>query len=476
MKKGAIVELDIIDIAFGGKGISKVDTDTGQFVVFTPNTIPGQKVKARIVKKKKNFAESKLIEVITPAKIEVSNQFQPIPGAPYSNLPIKTQEEYKKTTALELYKRIGKIEDIEDKFDEFISSPSIWHYRNKMEYSFAAIRFDLETKKEIDDFGLGFKHRGTWWAVENLDKDSGLFDKLLEDQLKEIRTFCIDSGLPAWHAPRKEGFFRFFVVRKSYKTNGLLINFVTSSAGLEKFKMQNFVDFILQLLPNCVEGILHTINDDIGDRVHPNSGKSSLLYGKEKITENLLGLDFDISMQSFFQTNPSCAEKLYQKTIDYVLENISYSKADVLMDLFCGTGTISQLISNQTGTGQVIGVDLIPEAIADAKENALRNNISSIQFFAEDVGKFLKAHPDYQSRIKTIVIDPPRAGIAPKTLQKIIALEAQRIVYVSCNPSTQARDTIVLLEKGYELKKISLVDQFPHTAHIEAIALYELRK
>ena len=475
MKKGTVLELDIIDIAFGGKGIAKIETEQGQYVLFTPNSLPGQKIKARVVKKKKKYAECKLIEVIQASESEIDNDFQQIPGAPFSRLPIEQQEHYKKQTTFELYKRIGKIENIEDLFDEFISSPQVWHYRNKMEYSFAAIRYDLESKEELDDFGLGFKHRGTWWSVENLDGDSGLFDKELEESLKTIRQFCINSGLPAWHAPKKEGFFRYLVVRKSYINNGLLINFVTSSAGIDQFDMPGFVDLVNKLLPNRIVGILHTLNDDIGDRVHPNDGKSSVLYGQEKITEELLGLTFEVSMQSFFQTNPKCAERLYQKTIDYVLENKDYIQEDVLMDLFCGTGTIAQLLANQTNSGKIIGVDLIPEAIKDAEENAKRNNVKSIEYYAEDVGKFLKNHPEYQGNIKTIIIDPPRAGIAPKTLKKVIDLNANRIVYVSCNPSTQARDTQELTENGYELKKIALVDQFPHTGHVEAIALFELR-
>jgi 23S rRNA (uracil-5-)-methyltransferase RumA len=176
-------------------------------------------------------------------------------------------------------------------------------------------------------------------------------------------------------------------------------------------------------------------------------------------------------MQSFFQTNPKCAEKLYQKVIDYVQD--TDQKQEVIMDLFCGTGTIGQLISSKIPGAEVIGVDIVPEAISDAKKNAKRNGVEGLTFYAADVGKFLQEYPQYNGTISTVVLDPPRAGIAPKTLKKVVYLNAPRIVYVSCNPATQARDAEYLVSCGYQLKKVSLVDQFPHTSHVESIILFE---
>ena len=469
--KGKILTLDVKDMAFGGKGIARVDTDKGEFVFFIPNTIPGQRIEARVAKSKNSFAECKLLNVIEPAPTEVENEFQAIPGAPYATLPIGEQEQLKKSTALELYKRIGHQANIEDLFDEYISSPDVWHYRNKMEYSFSCIKYDLEKKEEVDDaFALGFKHRGTWWAVENLDKDSGLFDTQLENELKNIRSFCEKSGLPAWHPPRSHGFFRFFVVRKSVVNDQLLINFVTSSADMEQFDFDGFVALLKTTFGKRLAGILHTINDETGDRVHPNNGNYRLLFGEETIQEEILGLNFNISMKSFFQTNPNCAKSLYAKTADYVMEE--GRKPGVIMDLFCGTGTIGQILAKKTGE-KIIGVDIVAEAIRDAKKNAEENGVSGLDFYAADVGKFLLQYPQYKGNIATIVLDPPRAGIAPKTLKKVIDLGASRIVYVSCNPATQARDTEELMQNGYVLKKISFVDQFPHTAHVEAVTLFE---
>ncbi len=473
VKRGEVIELLIEDYAFGGKGIGKIRSELGEFVVFVPNTLPGQLVKARVTKSQKKYAECKLVEVLKPSEDEIAMDYQEIPGAPYIKLPIEKQHNYKHTSTLDLFKRIGKVANIENLFDEFVSSPNLFHYRNKMEYSFSAIGFDSVKNTDVDEFTLGFKKRGVWWMGVNLEKDSGLFDKAVEDNIKNIKTYCEKTGLAPWHGPRKEGFFRYFVVRKSYKTNELLFNLVTTSGDLDKFNLDKFANYLVELFGDRVAGLLHTINDEIGDRTIATSGSIQLVYGKDKIVEELLGLNFEISMKSFFQTNPKSAEKLYSKVIDYALENKEAIDNTVVMDLFCGTGTIGQILASKGSNTKIIGVDIVASAIADAKKNAKRNNIEGVEFYAADVGKFLFEHPEFKNKIRTIILDPARAGIAPKTLKKIINLNADRMVYVSCNPATQARDTEQLIEAGYNLKKISLVDQFPHTSHIETVVLFE---
>ena len=473
VKRNQVLELKIEDYAFGGKGIARIHSEEGSFVVFIPNTLPGQLVKAQIKKSSKKYAEAKLIDVITPSEDEVEVEYQDIPGAPYIQLPIDLQHKYKKESTLSLFKRIGKVENIEDLFDEFITSPNVFHYRNKMEYGFSAIGYDRINKTDKDEFTLGFKRRGVWWMGDNLEKDSGLFDKQMEDNLKNIRNYCEETGLEPWHGPRKEGFFRYLVVRKSYKTDELLFNLVTTSPELDKFDLNKFASFLKDIFGERLAGLLHTINDETGDRTIATSGSLELVSGKDKIVEELLGLNFEISMKSFFQTNPKCAEKLYSKVVEYVLEDKTKVDNTVVMDLFCGTGTIGQIVASKSENAKIVGVDIVASAIKDAQKNAKRNNIEGLQFYAADVGKFLIAHPEYKNKIKTIILDPARAGIAPKTLQKIIDLNADRMVYVSCNPATQARDTELLSEAGYTIKKISLVDQFPHTSHIETVVLFE---
>jgi 23S rRNA (uracil1939-C5)-methyltransferase len=473
VKKNQVLALKIEEYAFGGKGIAKIRSEEGDFVVFVPNTLPGQLVKVQISKSSKKYAEAKLIDVLEPSEDEVEVPFQDIPGAPYIQLPIELQHQYKKESTLSLFKRIGKVANIEDLFDEFVSSPNVFHYRNKMEYGFSAIGYDRIAKRDKDEFTLGFKRRGVWWMGDNLNKDSGLFDKQMEDELMNIRSYCIETGLPPWHGPKREGFFRYFVVRKSFKTNELLCNLVTTSGDLDQFDLKKFAAFLKGIFGERLAGLLHTINDETGDRTIATAGSIDLVYGKDKIVEELLGLNFEISMKSFFQTNPKCAEKLYSKVIEYVLEDKTKVDNTVIMDLFCGTGTIGQIVASKSKNAKIVGVDIVDSAIADAKKNAKRNHIAGLQFYAADVGKFLVAHPEYKNKIKTIILDPARAGIAPKTLQKIIGLNADRMIYVSCNPATQARDTEILREAGYEIKKISLVDQFPHTAHIETVVLFE---
>jgi 23S rRNA (uracil-5-)-methyltransferase RumA len=473
VKKNQVLELRIEDYAFGGKGIARIKSEEGSFVIFVPNTLPGQLVKAQISKSSKNYAEAKLIDVLESSEDEVEVPFQDIPGAPYIQLPVELQHKYKKESTLTLFKKIGKVENIEDLFDEFVSSPNLFHYRNKMEYGFSAIGYDRIAKHDKDEFTLGFKRRGVWWMGDNLEKDSGLFDKQLEDNLKNIRQYCIETGLEPWHGPKKIGFFRYFVVRKSFKTDELLCNLVTTSPELENFDLQKFASFLKGIFGDRLAGLLHTINDETGDRTIATAGTIDLVYGKDKVVEELLGLNFEISMKSFFQTNPKCAEKLYNKVVEYVLEDKSKVDNTVVMDLFCGTGTIGQIVASKSKNAKIVGVDIVASAIKDAKKNAKRNKIEGLQFYAADVGKFLIAHPEYQDKIKTIILDPARAGIAPKTLRKIIRLNADRMVYVSCNPATQARDTELLREAGYQMKKISLVDQFPHTSHIETVVLFE---
>lgn len=472
MKRGDEISVHITDYAFGGRGIAKLETEQGHFVVFVDNTFPGQTVRVRIETKRKNYAEAKLLEVEQRSEFETEQRFQEISGGPYIHVPVAKQEEVKQESTLTNFERLSGIKTVREHFDGLISSPKHYFYRNKMEYSFSSIEHDLETNEELDDaFALGFKRRGTWWKVESLNKASGMFDEEWENKLREIRLYLKATNLPAWHPPKKIGFFRHIVVRKSFYTNQILINLVTSTDEEKQFNVSRFADYLQKLLPGRIAGLWHTENDNVADRAKIENGTSKLIFGQEVIEEVLSGLTFQISMESFFQTNPACAELLYAKALDYVFEE-DIPQEKVVMDLFCGTGTIGQLLAKRNPNVKIVGVDIIEKAIEDAKKNAKKNGIHSIDFYAADVGKFLKEYPNYQGNISCIVLDPPRAGIAPKTLQKVIDLGAENIVYISCNPSTQARDANTLSEAGYTLEKYALADQFPHTGHIESIAKF----
>jgi 23S rRNA (uracil-5-)-methyltransferase RumA len=472
--RGEVITVTIDAYAFGGRGIAKIPKDDSHFIVFVDNAFPGQTVRAKIDVKRKQHAEAKLIEVLERASCEEVTDFQEISGAPYLFVPMEVQRAMKTSSTLTTFSKISGFRGMDSCFDGYIESPNVYGYRNKMEYSFSSIEHVVESGEEKDGaFALGFKRRGTWWKVENLNRPSGLFDEAWERNLPVLRDFLEQSDLPAWHPPRKTGFYRHLVVRKSFKDDRLLVHLVTSSEGLKSFDAQAFVDKVIALHGVRIAGIQHTINDDVADRSKIENGRTRLLYGLPLVEEDLLGLTFQMRMESFFQTNPKCAELLYQKAIDYLLED--YAEREEILDLFCGTGTIAQLIAARKSNVTITGVDIVPEAIEDARENAKKNGLNNVTFFAADVGKFLKEHPAFEGKIGALMLDPPRAGIAPKTLLKTIALGAQKIVYISCNPSTQARDASVLFDAGYTLEKFCLVDQFPHTGHIESIAKFVKR-
>ena len=471
-KKGEELIGNVVDMAYGGKGIVKINMGKRDYIIFISNTITGQTIKYKIIKRKENYAEGRLIEIVKRSEIEKKIPYQSISGAPYSTLDISYQHQLKKHQVFELMTKIGGVDSIENKFESFIKSPSIWHYRNKMDYSFSSIGYNQKLKEIVDEFSLGFKKINTWWIVENLEKDSGLFDKKWEDSIKEIRNFCIQTQLPAWNIPQKKGFFRNLVVRKSLLNNNFLIELITSSEDIKNFKSNKFCEKILELHPNRIEGIIHTINDNISDRLDYSKVKSKLLFGSNKIHESILDLKFEISMSSFFQTNPQSAEKLYSQVYEYIFEK-NISKNDVILDLFCGTGTITQIIASKNPNLKVIGVDIVEKAIENAIKSTKKNKIPNASFFTGDVGKFLYQKNELINKINSIVIDPPRSGVSKKSLKKIIELNSKKIIYVSCDPSTQARDINFLEQNGYELIKFSMVDQFPHTYHIETIVLLQ---
>jgi len=466
IKKKERLEIYVEDIVYGGNGINK--SAYKNYVIFIKHGIEGQKVLIEVQKVKTNYIESKIIEVLKKSPLQRKRNYQKISGAPYYDLDIKYQRKKKKDLVFEVFQKIGNINNIEDYYDKFIQSPSTWHYRNKMEYAFSSIIYDKCKKSDIDSFGLGFKKSDTWWMVENLDKDSGIFDKEWENSIRAIRLFCEETMLPAWNIPQKKGFFRNLNIRKSYKTNKLLIELVTSSNNIKKFKPQDFIKKIIEIHKDRVEGIIHTINDNISDRINYDDVNSKIIFGNNKITEEILHLDFEIYMSSFFQTNPLCAQKLYKKVLEYTFTKKNKQKT-IILDLFCGTGTIAQIIANKKKDAQIIGVDIVDSSIQNAKASAKNNNIKNVKFYNCDIKDFLYKNPNLKNQINTIIVDPPRPGIAKKSIYKIIELNSDKIIYVSCNPSTQARDVKILMAHGYLVKKFSIIDQFPHTHHIETI-------
>lgn len=526
MKKGDILEFEIIDLAFGGRGVGKVKMKNEElrmktpppppfqggkeFIVFVDGALPGQQVRVRITEKKKNYAEAKLLEILKRSPLEVETGYQDVPGAPWARLPHEKQIEFKEAQVKDLFRKFAKM-DIEPILDEIISSPIVWNYRNKMEFSFGFSDEDFEMvesketlltplskrggKKVWKHFGfaLGSKKRGQFHLVENLESPSGLFDEEFEKCIPRIREFCEETKLQPYNQKTNEGFFRHLVVRKSFYQDKFLINLVTTSGrdvacNVSTDFPEKFVKFLTDRLGNRIGGIFWSQNDAISDTAH-NFEQRELLYGSEYLIEKINDLEFEISLDSFFQTNVKSAELLYKKVASYCdggcvqrKENqikppptppFQGGKRSVILDLFCGTGTIGQILAKTSPNTQIIGVEIVESAVEDAKKNAKRNSLSNIEFHCDDVRVYLKSQVlQNPGLVDTIILDPPRGGIAPKALQRVIDFRAPQIIYVSCNPATMARDTEIFQKSGYTLQKISIVDQFPHTSHVECVGKF----
>lgn len=489
IKKGLALELVITDLAFGGRGVASVKNDDNEdkkdFVVFVDGALPGQTVMAKITNKKRRYAEAKMVEIIKASPDEVAHNFQPTPGAPWLGLPVDIQQQHKQSQVFELFKKFAEL-NVAKVFDEFISSPQQLQYRNKMDYSFGPTaesyeelpgnrgEGDIYKKWSHSGFGLGSKKRGQFWLVESLEKPSGMFDETFEVLLPELRQLCESLNNTVYNSKSNTGFWRQLVVKKSFAEDKFLLNIITNtldchpeldSGSLSK----SLINFFNAKLPKRIKGIYWTQSDDTGNANYKYQQRD-LIYGEDKLTERLsldpgisTCLDFNISMDSFFQTNVFSAEKLYKKAASYV------SDADEILELFAGTGTISQILAKQNPNAKITSVEIVPSAVKDAKANAAQNGINSVNFVCDDVNMFMKT---YEGTPPVVVLDPPRAGISPKALQKIINFGPQEIVYISCNPATLARDTATLLKNCYKLEKLSLVDQFPHTAHVECVAKF----
>ncbi len=476
MKKGDILDLEITDLAFGGRGIATLLIDEKRFVVFVDGGLPGQKVSAKITKKKRRYAEAKIEAIQQPSPKEIEIPYQRVAGAPWASLPILEQQAYKKKQVFDLFLKLAK-QDIKPIFDEYIESPDTWNYRNKMEFSFGPTKetfvlgADDEKIWSHTGFGLGSKKRGQFWLVEDLETPSGLFNEKFESFLPLIKKWAEETELKPYNTRTNEGFFRHLVVRKSTQTKGFLINLVTSVDQDKSLIISEFVDLCRKALGDLVSGIFWTESDDLGNPMTKYERRRHC-FGSKKLPESLTIKDkklfFEISLDSFFQTNPRSAEKLYEKTLDYV----DPQDGEKIFDCLCGTGTIAQIMAKSASSAKIYGIEIVASAIADAIASAKKNEVADIKFFNEDIGKFLTAHPYFKNEITTVVLDPPRAGISPKSLQKVIDLGAKKIVYVSCNASTMARDTELLEKSNYQLQKISLVDQFPHTSHVEVVGLF----
>ncbi len=457
LKKGNHYEGYVDRIDFPNKGI--VVTEEGEKAV-VKNAIPGQKVSFFVNKNRKGKAEGRLEEVLCKAPTEVKPfcpHFAECGGCTYQQLPYKEQVKIKEGQVKRLLTPAlsAKGIDIDSVFEGIKKSPVQFGYRNKMEFSFG------DSFKD-GPLALGMHKRGSFYDIVNVS-ECQIVDEDYRLVLQATLDYFTKKQIPYLHKMRHEGVLRHLLVRRAAKTGEMLVALVTTTQM--ELDLTEWKDLLLALpMKGKFAGILHIENDSLADIVQ--SDKTNVLYGKEYFMEELLGLWFQISTFSFFQTNSLGAEVLYETAREYLGDISDVDGGSTVFDLYSGTGTIAQLMAPVCK--KVIGVEIVEEAVEAAKENAKRNNLTNCEFIAGDVLKVLdtiEEKPDY------IILDPPRDGIHPKALQKIIAYGVKRIVYISCKPTSLARDMVDLLEAGYKPERITAVDMFPGTSGIETVCL-----
>lgn len=449
LKKNGIYEGVIERVDFPNKGIMKVEDRD----VIVKGTVENQKVQVRITKKRKSKIEGRLLEVIEQAGNEIQPKcvhFDSCGGCTYQMLSYEDQLKMKEKQVKGLLDSVG----VEYDYLPIVSSPEAWGYRNKMEYSFG----DAEKGGPLT---LGMHKRASFYDIVTVDRC-----QIVHDDFNKILSCVLDYfrelGTPYYRKFNHEGVLRHLVLRRSVKKEQILINLVTSSQ--QEVELKPLVEKIKGLdLVGEVVGFLQTINDGVADVV--KCDELRVIDGQDYFIEELLGLEFKISPFSFFQTNSLGAEVLYSKVREFAGEGDSQGKKDIF-DLYCGTGTIAQLMASVAK--KVYGIEIVEEAVEAAKVNAKLNGLDNCHFIAGDV---LKAIDELSGTPDLIVLDPPRDGIHPKALDKIINFGAKELVYVSCKPTSLARDLKVLVENGYVLEKAQCVDMFPSTPHVETVTV-----
>jgi 23S rRNA (uracil1939-C5)-methyltransferase len=421
-------------LAHGGRGVAR----SNGYVVFVSGAFPGDRVKARITKAKRAYAEATASGLIRPSADRIQARCdhggQPCPGAPWQELPYELQLQHKRDQVDDALHRIGGLEDFE--LEPIEPATELWRYRNKLEYSFGEREGELV---------LGFHARGRWDEI--VDAEDCLLASEENNRARNgVRAWARAEGIPAYDRRARAGVLRNLVVREGRRTGQLQTRLVTSPAEIPRPPVD-----------------LHTvIEGDSGGTDGPTGA-----LGAEWLEEELGGLRFRISAPAFFQTNTEMAERLYGIAVDYA----ALGGGERVFDLFCGIGTIALVLCRSAG--EVWGVEAVAEAVADAEENARLNGVENARFVAADVRLGMRPLLERAGRPDVVVVDPPRAGLSKKIVRRVIECEASRVVYVSCNPTTLAPNAAQLAEAGYRLRRVKPVDMFPHTPHIECVALLE---
>lgn len=478
MKKSQCYEGIVESVQFPAKGIVRVEEENDKAVV--KNVIPGQKISFRVSKKRKGKAEGTLLEVLEKAGNEVASEcphFGSCGGCNYLNLSYEDQLALKTKQIKELldsvYIKLNQEPDYE--FQGVKASPRQYGYRNKMEFSFG-------DEYKDGPLSLGLHKIGGFYDIVSV-VDCKIVDEDYRRILRTTLEYFKAEKTSFYHRMRQEGYLRHLLIRKGSKSGEILVALVTSGDfkkedGLncqgEAELLEGFKSALLSLeqsggMEGHIIGILHTVNDSVADVVKADANE--ILYGRDYFYEELIGLKFKISQFSFFQTNSLGAEVLYDTARQYI-GRLSEGEPDkVVFDLYSGTGTIAQMMAPVAK--KVIGVEIVEEAVEAAKENAELNGLHNCEFIAGDV---LKVLDDIEEKPDYIILDPPRDGIHPKALHKIIDYGVERIVYISCKPTSLVRDLEVFFANGYRLEKACGVDMFPGTGHVETVVLLSQQK
>jgi 23S rRNA (uracil1939-C5)-methyltransferase len=458
IKKGQLLELDISGIAFGGKGIAKINGLT----VFVEKAVPMDHVIARIFKKKKQYAEAFIDTLIKPSPFRINppciySGF--CGGCKWQFINYDKQLEYKQQHVKESIERIGFIQDLT--IHSTIPSPELFEYRNKMEFSCSDRRWllpDEMDKSDIDkSFALGLHVPGTFYKV--IDTRTCLLQPRTGNRiLCDVRKFIQMSDVPVYGLRSHIGFWRFLMLRHSAAYNHWMVNIITSKE--DRKTVQPLADQLVKTYPEIVSVVNNITSRKAGIAV---GEYEILLSGQACIRDKIGKFEFEISANSFFQTNTRGAQRLYETIKEYA----DLSGKETVVDLYCGTGAIAIFIS--AAAKSVIGIEITESAVNDAVNNCRINQISNCRFILGDIKEKLA---ELTTVPDVMIIDPPRAGMHKDVVQKVLELAPARIVYVSCNPATMARD-LGMLKESYRVLEVQPVDMFPHTYHIESVARLE---
>ena len=433
-RPGHELELAVDGLAYGGKGVARLDG----YVVFVAGAVPGDKVRARVEKSKRAYAEARATEILEPSPERIPARAEH-PGTPWQVLPYERQLEVKHQQVDEALRRIGRLDGFE--LEPIVPSTQQWRYRNKVEYSFG------------EGGRIGFHAPGRFDEILAIEDDV-----LVDERVNAIRAQAAAAlaGLPAWDRRTQQGLLRNLVVRHGRRSDAFQVRLVTSPGEIPVDRLVEGVD---------ATGLWWTQTAGLGESTQ--GGRSLLLAGAPQLEERVGDLKFLISPEAFFQTNTEMAEVLYGAAAEFA----ALRGHERVYDLYCGIGTIALTLAPRAG--KVFGLEIVEPAVQDAATNAKLNEIRNARFYSGDVRTSLRELVAEAGKPDLVVVDPPRAGLSQKVVRRLIEAGPERIVYVSCNPTTLAPNAAQLTEAGYALTRVRPVDMFPQTPHIECVALLE---